>query len=103
MKIIKIPRSNEIRNEIPAALTNDRNVSAEAKLLWIKLYNSNRGRGKYNEWTPTTQSLATQFGVKKLSVKRWMKELKDSGWIEISGSRNSTTIIINYGIKNDTK
>ncbi len=96
MKLIRIPRKDEVRNEIPAALTDDMSISAEAKILWIKLYNSNRVKGDYKKWTPSTQSLAIQFEVKKLSIKRWMKELKDTGWISIVGNRNDTNLFINY-------
>ena len=99
MKIVKIPRKKEIRNEIPAALTDNTTISAGAKILWVKLYNSNRGKGKgetYQEWKPTTQALATVLGVKKLTVKRWMKELKDTGWIYTTGIRNDTILFVNY-------
>jgi DNA-binding transcriptional regulator YhcF (GntR family) len=97
MRISKIPRNGEVRNEIPAALTDDMTISAEAVRLWIKLYNSNRSKNKsYVKFQPTTQALATLFGVKKITIKRWMKELKDNGWIDTIGDNNDTTIIVYY-------
>lgn len=107
MKIIQNKRKSEFRNEIPALLTDNMDISAEAKILWIKLYNSNRGKGNYIKWKPSTQSLATMFKVDKRTIKRWIKELKDTGWINILGDRNDTTVFVNYtpviGDKNDTK
>lgn len=96
MKLIRIPRNNEVRNEIPAALTDNMSISAEAKILWIKLYNSNRGKGDYKKFTPTTQGLATLFKVTKRSIINWMNELRDNGWIHTTGERNCTTLFINY-------
>jgi len=78
MKLIRIPRNNEVRNEIPAALTDNMSISAEAKILWIKLYNSNRGKGDYKKFTPTIQGLATLFKVTKRSIINWMNELRDN-------------------------
>ena len=72
MKLIKIPKNKELYNEIPAALTDDNTISAGAKILWIKLFNSNRGEGKnitYNEFKPSTQVLATILGVEKSTIK----------------------------------
>jgi hypothetical protein len=97
MNIIPIKRKNEYRNEIPALLTDDMTISGDAKILWVKLYNSNRGKNKtYNIWKPTTQSLATQFGVDKRTIKRWLKELKDNGWIHTIGDKIDTTMFVYF-------
>lgn len=95
MKIITDKRSDEIMDSIPVGLTNDTTISADAKLLWVKLWNSNKSKKKdYKEWKPSINGLATQFGVERTTVLRWKKELDDSGWITTIGSRNATSIIV---------
>jgi DNA-binding transcriptional regulator YhcF (GntR family) len=103
MKLIKPKSVRDVLKEkcitydvIPSELRTNRSISGEAKDLYIALWNSNNGKGKdYKEWKPTTQSLATQYGVDKRTIKRWLKELKDSGWISTLGVKNDTKIIIN--------
>ena len=36
------------------------------------------------------------FKVDKRTIKRWLKELKDSGWITIIGDRKNTIITIHF-------
>jgi len=95
MKLFTRIRTDEIVDWIPAALTNDINISAEAKMLWVKLWNSNKGKKKrYNEWKPKINGLATQFNVERTTILRWKKELDDTGWISTVGSRNATKIYV---------
>jgi hypothetical protein len=97
MKLIKNKLKKEKWNMLPALLTDDMSVSAGAVILWTKLWNSNKGKVKgYKEWQPTTQGLATMFKVDKRTIKRWLKELKDSGWITIIGDRKNTIITIHF-------
>ena len=95
MKLTQIPFKNVKGNLMPMQMVDDMSISAEAKMLWMNLYHANKGKGNYKEYTPSTQSLATLFKVDKRTIKRWMKELKDSGWIRVVGDRNNTNVIIN--------
>ena len=98
MKLIKDKRTGkEIDDVLPASLTNDMDISAGAKLLWIKFWNSNNSKTKtYKEWKPTTKTLASQFDVDESTIKRWIKELKNTGWISKIGSRNTTNMLIHF-------
>jgi len=96
MKLMKNKKEKETFGIFPDLLTKDSNISNDAKILWYRLYNSNNGKKPYEEWKPTIKGLATIFNVSKITIKRWKKELDDSGWISTIGSRNNTTIIINF-------
>lgn len=87
----------EYWNEIPALLTDDMTISADAVRLWVKLYNSNRGKKKtYKEWQPTINGLATMFNVTKQTILNWMRELRDKGWISTIGERDNTIVTLHY-------
>ena len=89
-------RDNDIMDMMPPALTNDNSISGDAKILWVKLWNSNKGKKKknYKIWKPKINGLATQFGVERTTILRWKKELDDTGWITTVGSRNATKVYV---------
>ena len=95
MKLITDKRKDEIVDWIPAELTNDMSIGADAKILWIKLWNSNKGKTKtYKEWKPLIKGLATQFGVSPRTIEYWMAELRKTGWITTLGAKNCTNTLV---------
>ena len=67
----------------------DLRISGDAYRLYVTLYNSNTDPNVGKVFTPTTESLASQFKVGQSTIKRWLKELRTYGYIGILGSKES--------------
>jgi hypothetical protein len=65
----------------------DLRISGDAYRLYVTLYNSNTDPKVGKVFTPTTESLASQFKVNNTTIKRWLRELKHYGYISIIGSK----------------
>ncbi len=74
----------------------DLRISGDAYRLYVTLYNSNTNPENGKVFTPSTESLATQFKTSGRTIKRWLKELKRYGYISITGTQEGGyTMIIN--------
>jgi len=84
-------------DKVHGHITKDMNITAGAFRLYIVFWNANP-----RIFTPSTKSLATLFKVKPLTIKRWMKELRELGYIHTEtdtfkdkgGFKNDTTIYV---------
>lgn len=83
--IVKHGKGNPY-NIVHRHIVNDMRLSGDAFRLYIVFWNAK------NTFQPTTKTLASQFKVDDRTIKRWMKELKDLGYITTTGSTKNTVI-----------
>lgn len=100
MKLLKekINRKKHKWCTTSAALVHDHRLSADARILYQILYTSAKN------FEPSVPSLAQQFGVTPLTIKRWFAELREFGYITSNGDNYHKIHYLHVlGIKNDTK
>jgi len=83
--------------QIPVKLLDDRRVSPGAKICYGRLhsYCKNKDITSGKSQTFISQSrLARDLGLKVLTIKRWGKELRETGWISIKRRKGTRSNII---------
>jgi hypothetical protein len=77
-------------DKILACVKRDLQISGNAFRLWVTLFTST------DSYTPTEPSLASQFKVSLRTMKYWIKELREYGYLTIIGSKaNGYTWLVN--------
>lgn len=73
--------------QIPLELINDETLSPPARFLYVKLrsYENQRGAGAY----PRQRTLADCLGCSISSVRRYIRELTDTGWLRVREQRRA--------------
>lgn len=88
---------------LPPGIRYDRNLSANAKLLWCEL---SALQSHCNRVFASNEYLGQLLNLKERQIQYLLKELKDRKLITITQKNNSRIIVINnnvYGITNKGK